>query len=67
MMISPKYDYIMKELFRNQTILKYFISDILRMPVSEIRTVRLTGTFLRRLGASYPGIKEADDRAEAGR
>lgn len=48
MMISPKYDYIMKELFRNQTILKYFISDILRMPVSEIRTVRLTGTFLRR-------------------
>lgn len=48
MMISPKYDYVMKELFRNQTVLKYFISDILGIPVREIRTIRLANTFLHR-------------------
>ena len=48
MIISPKWDYCIKELFRNMTVLKYFISVVLEIPVEEIRSVRLLNTFLRR-------------------
>lgn len=44
--ISPKYDYCMKELFRNEVVRKYFISDILGLPPSEVRSARLLNTFL---------------------
>ena len=46
--ISPIYDMCMKELFRNNVVLKYFISDILGIPIKQIRSVRLLNTFLAR-------------------
>ncbi len=48
MIISPKWDYSFKELFRNMVVLKYFISVVLKIPVEEIRSVRLMNTNLRR-------------------
>lgn len=48
MFISPKSDVCMKELFRNKTVLKYFISAVLAIPPEDIRTVRLKNTFLWR-------------------
>ncbi len=48
MIISARYDYVFKELFRNPTVLRYFISDILGIPQHKIRTVRLRNTFLRK-------------------
>ena len=44
--ISPKCDFCMKELFENETIRKYFISDVLGLPVEEIKSVRLMNPFL---------------------
>ena len=41
MIISPKWDYCMKELFRNPVIRKYFISVVLNIPVEMIRSTRL--------------------------
>lgn len=46
--ISPKYDYCMKELFRNEIVRKAFLSDILGIPEEEIRTARLLNPFLRK-------------------
>ena len=48
MIISPKWDYCMKELFRNAIIRKYFISVVLNIPVDKIRSTRLLNTFLWR-------------------
>ncbi len=48
MFIPPKSDVCMKELFQNETVLKYFISAVLAIPPEEIRTIRLKNTFLRR-------------------
>lgn len=48
MFIAPKSDVCMKELFRNQTVLKYFISAVLSIPPEQIRTVSLKNTFLWR-------------------
>lgn len=48
MFIAPKSDVCMKELFRNETILKYFISAILAIPPESILTIRLKNTFLWR-------------------
>lgn len=48
MIISPKWDYSFKELFRNMIVLKYFISVVLEIPVEEIKSVRLLNTDLRR-------------------
>ena len=42
MIISPKWDYCMKELFRNEVIRKYFISVVLNIPV-EGETVQQPG------------------------
>ena len=36
MIVRPKWDYCMKELFRNFIILKYFISDILDVCSSDL-------------------------------
>lgn len=44
--ISLKHDYSFKEIFRNETVRKYFISDVLEIPLEEIRSVRLHNTFL---------------------
>lgn len=44
--ISPKYDECIKEIFANEKVRKYFISDVLTIPVEEIRTVRLLNTHL---------------------
>ncbi len=48
MFISPKYDDCMKALFHNELVCKYFISDVLGIPIGEIRSIRLADTFLRR-------------------
>ena len=46
--ISLKYDFTFKELFTNETVRKHFISDVLGIPLEEIRSVRLANTFLWR-------------------
>ncbi len=48
MIYSPKSDLIMKELFRNETVLTYFVSDILSLPLEDIRSLRPLNTFLWR-------------------
>ena len=44
--ISPKYDYCMKELFRNEIVRRHFLSDVLDIPLDSIRSSRLLNTFL---------------------
>lgn len=44
--ISLKYDFSFKHLMRNEEVRRYFISDVLDIPVEEIRSVRLAPTFL---------------------
>ena len=46
MIVSPKWDYCMKELFRNMVILKNFISVVLGIPLETIQSVRLVNTHL---------------------
>ncbi len=46
--VSPKLDYCMKELFRNELILKYFLCDTLNIPAESIKSIRLQNTFLWR-------------------
>ena len=48
MIVRPKWDYCMKELFRNFIILKYFISDNLDIPIEKIRSLKLRNTNLWR-------------------
>lgn len=48
MIISPKYDYFVKELFRDTTVLRHFIGDVMGIPQERIRSVRLRNTFLRK-------------------
>lgn len=48
MIISPKWDYCIKELFRNPVIRKYFISVVLNIPVEMIRSTQLLNTYLWR-------------------
>lgn len=44
--ISLKYDYCFKHLLLNEKVRRHFISDALEIPLREIRTVRLSNTFL---------------------
>lgn len=44
--ISLKCDYCFKEWLANETIRRYFISDVLDIPVEDIRSVKLGNTFL---------------------
>ena len=45
MFLSPKYDEFVKEMFRNETVRRYFVGDILKIPQEEIRSVRLKDPF----------------------
>lgn len=51
--VSLKCDYCFKEWFSNETIRKYFISDVLDIPVENIRSVRLANPFLRKRYREY--------------
>ena len=44
--ISLKYDFSFKYLFRNEAVRRHFISDVLGIPLKDIRSVCLTNTFL---------------------
>lgn len=46
--LQPKSDFCFKELFENQKIRTYFVSDVLGIPLDNIRSVKLRNTFLRR-------------------
>ncbi len=46
--LPPKSDVAFKELMRNDKVRRYFISDVLGIPLDEIREVRLENTFLGR-------------------
>ena len=46
--VSLKLDYCFKDVFANETVRKHFISDMLGIPVEEIRSVRLLNTFMRK-------------------
>ena len=45
MFIPPKSDVCMKELFRNETVLRYFISAVLALPPEKIHSIRLKKYF----------------------
>lgn len=44
--VSLRQDFSFKHLFRNEEVLRHFISDALGIPLEEIRSVRATNTFL---------------------
>ncbi len=44
--ISLKYDFSFKYLFRNEEVRRHFLSDVLEIPLEEIRSVRLADTYL---------------------
>ncbi len=46
--LPPKSDVAFKELMRNETVRRHFISDVLEISLEEIREVRLENTFLSR-------------------
>ncbi len=48
MIISPKYDDFVKEMFRNETVRRHFIGDVLGIGQEKIRSVQLKNTFLGR-------------------
>ena len=41
MFIPPKSDVCIKELFRNETVLRYFVSAVLAVPPESICTIRM--------------------------
>ncbi|MCM1188079.1 MAG: Rpn family recombination-promoting nuclease/putative transposase [bacterium] len=45
-LISLKYDFSFKRVMSNEEVRKYFISDVLGIPVEEIRSVKLVNPFL---------------------
>lgn len=47
-LLLPKSDFCLKELFENEIVRTHFISDVLGIPLKDIRSVRLRNTFLRR-------------------
>ena len=44
--ILPKTDFCAKELFANEIIRKYFISDVIGIPLKDIRSIRLCNPYL---------------------
>lgn len=48
--LPPKSDVAFKELMRNEKVRRHFISDVLGIPLDEIRETRLENTFLGRRG-----------------
>ena len=41
-------DFMVKELFRHEAIRKQFVSDVLDIPMEEIKSVRIMNPFLRK-------------------
>ena len=66
--VSLKYDFSFKQIMLNEEIRKYFISDVLGIPASKIRSVRLANPFLwKRYARQKQGILDVkvdlnDDR-----
>jgi hypothetical protein len=48
MLISLKTDYVFKELFAHENVRKQFLSDVLDIPLEEMKSVRIMNPFLRR-------------------
>ena len=46
--VSLKYDYVFREVFSNEDVLKHFISDVTGIRRDGIRSVRLTTPYLRK-------------------
>ena len=46
--LPPKSDVAFRELMRNEMVRRYFISDVLGIPLEKIREIRLENTFLSR-------------------
>lgn len=44
--IPLKYDFCIKEIMENKTVRKYFISDVLEIPLKDIKSVRIISPFL---------------------
>lgn len=44
--VSLKYDYFFKYLMANEKVRKHFISDVLGIPLEQIKSVRMANTFL---------------------
>ncbi len=44
--IPLKYDFCVKEVMENETVRKYFISDVLDIPLMDIKSVRILNPFL---------------------
>lgn len=44
--IPLKYDFCVKEVMENETVRRYFISDVLGIPLSDIKSVRILNPFL---------------------
>ncbi len=50
--ILPKYDECAKELFGNEFILKYFLSDLLGIHAEDIRSLKFLNPFLKGVTAA---------------
>ena len=46
--ISPKMDFAFRELMEDDEVRRYFICDVLNMPVDQVCETRLGNSFLRR-------------------
>ena len=46
--MSLKDDYVFKEVISDEHVRKQFISDVLKIPMEDIRKVRIRNLFLRR-------------------
>jgi len=56
-MVSAKYDYVFKSLMANETVRKYFLSDVLNIPLESIKYARLVSPFLwKRYARQKQGI-----------
>lgn len=47
-LISLKYDFCIKEVMENEVVRRYFISDVLHIPLRDIKSVRIINPFLWR-------------------
>ena len=45
-LIPLKYDFCIKEVMENETVRKHFISDVLNIPLEDIKSVRIVSPFL---------------------
>ncbi len=44
--IPLKYDFCVKEVMENETVRRHFISDVLSIPMKDIKSVRILNPFL---------------------